>query len=720
MLNLYTVGVVFAFCSLCSDGTQEQCNVDLHNLDDCQMYREDFVNKSPCSEVEKLAKEKILKFHEYTTGHGPDSVLGGTIKNIIMNSLSKAASWIENEYLRFKEALGLSNSLEDLDARLDATLEIFRTLPLIRQEAQSEDEVANHKCDYSQGFQQAKRWEHKLFIDNDEKSRVLGTKGFDPTLRHNLTQLPHLANEHVGQLFSCDNEALENIIVAAFAGDTHTISASEQGEWNNHPKLLNLNERFTWKTETYFDATTNDKRNNWSQQMNNRYIHNAWPNHQEVNGDDYEGPHADVLFAQFYLAGPGQSFVRGLVSSDKGYSSGARFVAELDYAKNLEVKEGQQKYGGDIYFDQDGNVMYIIYDEVTYKPDMGSTWDDIKLRCRGTVVTVMTAIDHLLGVHLHFSNSLAHAVVQLPPDHFLRGLLWPHIFNAIGVNRKAAATLTLEGGLYARGWALTGKGITDAYKWSIHHNPLFTKWMNPKELREHRKIPDDTKMPLYEDGIPFFEITKKYVSDYIKLHTADYQAAVKDRSLTKFWKHLRDWSVRSTMPRFTSPEILADVLATYIYYVTGYHTHSGTLHHEAMLDGVAPSAWHNLERDAGTPPVSAMWAAITYIGTSALTLPITGDACSTQWQCGFKGKMRYFGDRLPADAENQREVEAVGYPKFFDTDADRALNKRWVEDLLELQKEIMKRNVARFECAGSYCRPYNSFDVNFVEMSVGI
>ena len=98
------------------------------------------------------------------------------------------------------------------------------------------------------------------------------------------------------------------------------------------------------------------------------------------------------------------------------------------------------------------------------------------------------------------------ATPKLPKDHALRRLLWPHIFNGIGVNRKAAATLSLDGGLFTRGWGMTLDGVHTAYDYVAKEWDLF-KFQTPIELKEKRNLGKfGDKMPLYEDGIPFYEV----------------------------------------------------------------------------------------------------------------------------------------------------------------------------------------------------------------------
>ena len=263
------------------------------------------------------------------------------------------------------------------------------------------------------------------------------------------------------------------------------------------------------------------------------------------------------------------------------------------------------------------------------------------------------------------------------------------------------------------------------------------------------------------------QVTRDYVGKFVDLHYKDDEAVVADVHLRGFYTDLNDHLVNRNLPFLASKDVLSDVLATYIYYVTGCkwpilkpgpsprssaaqiaeladpvcspralsdHTHAGTAHTEAATQGVAPSSFYadpSTDPDPahGTPPNAASWSFFTYIGTASLTLPITGDTKSTEWKSGFKDKESYFWlDSLPADAPDfaeQQEVEAIGYPEAFEGYADeQALNQAFAQHLIDLQGEIIARNIKRNNRDPCYTpaqsRVYNCFDINFVESGVAI
>jgi len=649
--------------------------------------------------------------------------LGGLVGPFV-GVADKVIGNIENDIDNMQTG-GSLNSLAPFGAELDTLLDVpihLKNKKLVRQRAQTAKNLTRYNTDFSEQIAASQNLHHQFFPN-------IETRAFDPTLLNGGDQLPELKNELAACLFQVPRPLLEKLSRNLF--NRHgAMDTAEQGSWTDDIPgfshlagvwnrdldiVQNLGARFEWKMNQYFSKAFNKAGAN--QDISLRYLY-QFP--------DPSNGFSDELFAQFYFADFAQSFVRKVDPNTDKSADGATYVAPLDYTSTLDVQDSVGKYGCDVYFAEDASLMHIVYDGTTYKKDTTSAqvWENLKARCRGTAAMVETSIDHLLAVHLHFSNSLAMAVPLLPNNHNLRKLLWPHIFNAIGVNRKASVSLSIEGGLFSRGWGLNLAGVHKAYEYTLANNPLFN-WHTPPEMQKVRGIDDSLHMPLYEDGNAFWKICKDYVTRYLAVHYENDEAIRNDAAIAEFHDNLNTHLLKGGLPAFDSADAISSALATYIYYVTGHHTHVGNLHLAAAQTGVAPSQWYEDGQLAAnaSPPNSDMWATITFIGTASLTLPITGDTCSTEHKCGFADKASY-QNPAPPNAVHQPPIKAVGYPDLFDTDAEKAVNKRFVEDLLDLQKVIVARNKARHACKDglvkAVCRPYNCFDVNWVEMSVGI
>lgn len=116
---------------------------------------------------------------------------------------------------------------------------------------------------------------------------------------------------------------------------------------------------------------------------------------------------------------------------------------------------------------------------------------------------------------------------------------------------------------------MTLNGVHTAYAHVEKYWDLF-QFQTPIELKAKRNLGTfGDKMPLYEDGIPFYNVIRNYVYAFVDLQYADDAAVLADDALRTFHTDLNDHLVNRNLPFFTSKDALTDVLATYIYYVTG-------------------------------------------------------------------------------------------------------------------------------------------------------
>ena len=436
-----------------------------------------------------------------------------------------------------------------------------------------------------------------------------------------------------------------------------------------------------------------------------------YPSARELR--DWSGDFSsDEAFAQFFFSGIGQSFLEADADG---------FVAKMDYAASVEVKQGAGRYGGDVYFDSSTRVTRVVYEGVEYTPSHPS-WTAIKAKCRGTATALATALDHLLATHLTFGNGLAWAVPELPPSHPLRRLLWPHIWGTTSVNLNAAAILTVEGGLLHRGWAMSKAGIVELFDYAKANHPLF-RYATVPERFAATGLPADL-IPLHEDGLSWYANVEAYVSAYLDIYYASDAAVANDADLQHFFAVLNAHSLNEDLPAATTKAVVVDVLSTYIFYVTGYHAHSGSLGAEGMHPEVAPQSWYANADAVISPANNFLHVALTMSATSSLQLSVTGDACAIEKTCGFAGKSPYFHE--PVDA-SQPPIPATGHAYVFAGIAHEAAavaaNKAFVESLVDLQSVVEARNVQRHACDGklpALCMAYNAFDVSFVEASVAI
>ncbi|KAF0711640.1 Aste57867_5163 [Aphanomyces stellatus] len=179
-----------------------------------------------------------------------------------------------------------------------------------------------------------------------------------------------------------------------------------------------------------------------------------WPKVHVVWDDRY----SDFALTRFVFKGIGSHLVEKLPTAQY---DGSYYGVFLNFMDKLDVRPGFAKYGADAYFDKYGRVVKIVRQKVTYCPgDDG--WEYVKMAFRGSLVTKITAVEHLLGLHGIVGNYVATASrEQLPPDHPLRRLLKPFTFRAVEVVLAATRSLFSTKGSLHRAYALSETGMTD-------------------------------------------------------------------------------------------------------------------------------------------------------------------------------------------------------------------------------------------------------------------
>ncbi|KAF0713355.1 hypothetical protein As57867_004377, partial [Aphanomyces stellatus] len=164
-----------------------------------------------------------------------------------------------------------------------------------------------------------------------------------------------------------------------------------------------------------------------------------WPKVHVTWTDRY----SDYTLKSFVFNGIGSHLVEKLPKQEK---DGSYYVVKLNFMDQLEVRPGFAKYGADAYFSSYGEIVKIVRQGQTYTPSLAwsnpDKWEYLKMTFRGSLITKITAIDHLMGLHMTVGNYFTTASrEQLAPDHPLRRLLKPFTFRAVAINRAASRSL---------------------------------------------------------------------------------------------------------------------------------------------------------------------------------------------------------------------------------------------------------------------------------------
>ncbi|CAK4715067.1 unnamed protein product, partial [Aphanomyces euteiches] len=194
--------------------------------------------------------------------------------------------------------------------------------------------------------------------------------------------------------------------------------------------------------------------------------------------------------------------------------------------------------------------------------------------------------DHLLGIHCTVANYLTTANrEQLPVDYPIRRLIKPFTFRTVVINYAAAWALFWPKGMLHRGFAFTETGMNQVWDYGL-------KTFQFETFPDHvaRQQIDTVKLPFHEDGLDYWAVVHKFVSDYIDLYYSSDAELTRDRL-----------------------ENLKNVIAQCIVWVSAMHNHLGTIAEYASDPAFVGSAW--VEGEAWNRPDSAVRIAIIMSAT---------------------------------------------------------------------------------------------------------
>jgi hypothetical protein len=362
---------------------------------------------------------------------------------------------------------------------------------------------------------------------------------------------------------------------------------------------------------------------------------------------------------------------------------GAAWQHDLTFLSRYEVREGFEKYGARAIFNADQKPIAIYWcggqgadgserPTWVFAKNGGAEWEHAKWAWRCSLMVGSTVADHLVGVHWLIGNYVTTAArVSLPPTHYLRLLLKPFTWRTITINFGASETLCPKYGFVHRASALTYESLTQAFGDAVgllefHTVPELVrrKGYEPDELVEKEGVdPAETvdRFPWLADALALYKVIRAFVEDYIGQYSKD--APVEDdAAIMEFWRYLYTAPATVKFPDRSSKDALIDVLAQFIWSVTGLHEAVGTVN-EYVVD---PTFMGTKIRPG--KQMADIQASMQYLLVMALTglgmprLMDVGDAAGV-FDVDHRGKQafRRFHDALQAlseqnDAANRRRM----------------------------------------------------------------
>lgn len=314
---------------------------------------------------------------------------------------------------------------------------------------------------------------------------------------------------------------------------------------------------------------------------------------------------------------------------------GAYYAIYLNFAATLAVKPGFAKMGADAYFDSKGTILGIVRNGKLWKPTdpLGQEttctgmlwwkscsyslgWRHAKMAFRGTLMAMVTFIDHLYGLHFTIGNAIVTSNVrELSPNHKLRRLLTPFGFRTEAINYQAAMVLSPEYHLVHRAGSLSNKGLFDAFAYANTSSRMISWSVVSHKIKNKGDTVDTFPLPIDEDGTDYYKIINKYVKSYLSLHY-DYASNACGAD-----NEIHGWYMRSNaiLPQYDLPmpltcENLEEVVSMFMYLVSAMHQHVGTIGAEVDDPCFAPWAWR--EGELCSPPRAFFTQAAIMLSTA--------------------------------------------------------------------------------------------------------
>eukprot|EP00978_Attheya_sp_CCMP212_P002945 scaffold6057_cov66-Attheya_sp.AAC.5 len=278
----------------------------------------------------------------------------------------------------------------------------------------------------------------------------------------------------------------------------------------------------------------------------------------------------------FYGLGSVLMFNQSAVDHSK-YADLGPFVVDINLS-DLPVRAGFRRYGFRAHFNAD-QAITAIFDYVTdklVKPGDGDAWEIAKYIMKTTVMTVVTAREHLMWAHMLVSNTLARVKTRLlPPSHPIRRLLTVFTFRTNYINNAAAESLLPKLGIVNRSTAFTFDSLLKVFESSYKGCNIFQPFTEQSIGPDLKKMSDDGKFPMYADGVAYFNVVHEFVREWME--TAG--DSVYDDDADNFFQQMKEATKGQAyeIPLCETDEERINVLSQLIFVVTAYHELVGTV-----------------------------------------------------------------------------------------------------------------------------------------------
>jgi hypothetical protein len=274
---------------------------------------------------------------------------------------------------------------------------------------------------------------------------------------------------------------------------------------------------------------------------------------------------------------------------DKGTPENAVFKIDLMIMKDFEVRPGFAKYGACVYYDQDQNPLAIrtANDSLVYPGD-GYKWEVAKFAWRSSLITMVTAVDHLYNLHFCCAAQMLRASSEaFPADHPIKRALQPFMMRTSLINNKAGTALLPRHSMLHHMTAFRWGALCELSAGTYRKGP---EWQGLKKAvtskgSKVQDLIDSGKLPFYQDGLELYDIFFSFFERIVPSTDAD---VANDAAIQTFWRLLVEYTESADLKNAElTRTVLLETLATFCFHVTAQHEQVGSIveHMETPLHG---------------------------------------------------------------------------------------------------------------------------------------
>ncbi|CAK9083607.1 5-methyl-1-naphthoate 3-hydroxylase (Azinomycin biosynthesis protein B1) [Durusdinium trenchii] len=344
----------------------------------------------------------------------------------------------------------------------------------------------------------------------------------------------------------------------------------------------------------------------------------------------------------------------------------------------LEVRKNLAKFQARVFFEEGYPAMMKLADG-TQVGRGDKDWQYWKFVWRCSLITIITLTDHLHYTHFRAGNVLATAVRKtLSPNHPLRRLLSVFTFGTIFVNLQAMHTLIGPRHVLHRSTPFVQfEDLSDAVP--QHLLPLTQKHQALLKEEEWKKLPPKVRStPYFSDGKLLFDAERKLLKEFRELYGygamgfcskedqivgPEAQGFVSELIAENAHSHYAS----ALHQNVTCTEFFEEILMAYIWTVTGWHRHVGTVGDYYRDPELASFSWVEGERSAR--PLQHMQMTTVAVFTSSLQPKIIEDYSHVFQGVHKEAQMLQILDRFRAELHRvSAEIQRRNQKRLHDPD----------------------------------------------------